>query len=1012
MYGVYRHKDEWFLGADEIEFLPGGIVRVGDYKISQKNRHFADLFSGLMPKCSEGLKKVDEDDKKTDYVLWNLCRVTNSQHNGTNKDQRYSSSFIIHVTKNLHRERKLSRQEGTPAFSWHPSDLPHRCCRGCLPVWAIFSTLDMSLSLAGGRLLGGRQALGAPETCANPVETTFPRHAELRRCKSNRNSRTFSKEKMSTIVIEQNYEIRLNELELEENISEGNEDNEEEGKEAKLVSKCKSIEWSTKEPTLHKLPSHPAAPNAYRLFYIALRKTETRLFLMNLAKEMSKPQVECRFEFTTRPNVLVTTHFVKGTQVIRHDDPVLKGVDIRLALFAEEQWRNVKRCATHLCDKSVMVNAVRDKVSTFEINLTLRRAKCPQRGGRPPSVLSSALGRELARRPRRGSDVLGAATGSPGQPACFLRVLPQEALARAGMQGRGKREIPEKTRRPACIVRHYSHMRESGSNPAGNRSPVGFAEVGGEQSNHYTIAAAYMYREVPSYTVSEIWTLQHIISLNENRSYHTPKTGEVESSSVAFMQHEGWRTTKMAEIREQWSHRTSLPPHHLSISSFSPEMSVSIQGHGTTALSVSSVICPPPLLTNAELVFVVSKAPGHAPWYRFNTARICLAVTTPLRLHHTRTAPSDSVLCKTHPPQGQKVFFRMTASVHGGCCTLADDSRPCTSSYNTQEHVFRIFRELWLLQAVPALHPQSAASAMNGGLLQDQSDIFPRAAAADFEMTWAISPAPSSLQNAIFASTTTPGIHYSSRHLLHRQASIISTTAPDVHYDDRHLLRQASTTTGIYNNFTIHYLDLHGISSLHHLATGTMHQGHCCDNCDSECVETFNAILAYGKAKTLLSLDCSQLRVLPKEFIISFADHEIKLVYPFLDEHLQAEEDIVSYLTYDDCSYGMPAFVNDGNLQHMRRDCMSRRLEQLFEARIIPDYLMDDSGFDECMTTEGRGGCRAGLCLLCGTWGGQGQFSEPFSRPKLHLVLSSIPPVQNSFAASTLLYSPSSALET
>ncbi|KAJ8895198.1 hypothetical protein PR048_000523 [Dryococelus australis] len=87
--------------------------------------------------------------------------------------------------------------------------------------------------------------------------------------------------------------------------------------------------------------------------------------------------------------------------------------------------------------------------------------------------------------------------------------------------------------------------------------------------------------------------------------------------------------------------------------------------------------------------------------------------------------------------------------------------------------------------------------------------------------------------------------------------------------------------------------------------------------------------------------------MLLKEFIISFA------VYPFLAEHLQTDKDIISYLPCDDCPYGMPAFANDGSLQHMWRDCMSCRLEQLLEARIIPDIAMDSFTVDEL--SEGRG---------------------------------------------------------
>ncbi|KAJ8897864.1 hypothetical protein PR048_003217 [Dryococelus australis] len=57
----------------------------------------------------------------------------------------------------------------------------------------------------------------------------------------------------------------------------------------------------------------------------------------------------------------------------------------------------------------------------------------------------------------------------------------------AGMQGRRKREIPEKTPPTSGIVRHDSHLRKSGSGPAGDSTR--FALVGSEQSNRSATAA-------------------------------------------------------------------------------------------------------------------------------------------------------------------------------------------------------------------------------------------------------------------------------------------------------------------------------------------------------------------------------------------------------------------------------------------------------------------------------------------------------------------------------------------
>ncbi|KAJ8877304.1 hypothetical protein PR048_021758 [Dryococelus australis] len=102
---VFTHNNKWFLGADEIEFLPGGSIRVGNYMVRgtpglykllflKEPRDFtgsslleyktlleldedhekfyilADLFSGLALKSGEGMKKID-DGKNIDYVFFN-----------------------------------------------------------------------------------------------------------------------------------------------------------------------------------------------------------------------------------------------------------------------------------------------------------------------------------------------------------------------------------------------------------------------------------------------------------------------------------------------------------------------------------------------------------------------------------------------------------------------------------------------------------------------------------------------------------------------------------------------------------------------------------------------------------------------------------------------------------------------------------------------------------------------------------------------------------------------------
>ncbi|KAJ8891729.1 hypothetical protein PR048_004264 [Dryococelus australis] len=60
-----------------------------------------------------------------------------------------------------------------------------------------------------------------------------------------------------------------------------------------------------------------------------------------------------------------------------------------------------------------------------------------------------------------------------------------------GIQGRGKRVVPEKTRRTVASSGNDSHTRKPGSDPAANRTR--FAWVGGEQSNHVTTVAGCTY---------------------------------------------------------------------------------------------------------------------------------------------------------------------------------------------------------------------------------------------------------------------------------------------------------------------------------------------------------------------------------------------------------------------------------------------------------------------------------------------------------------------------------------
>ncbi|KAJ8880814.1 hypothetical protein PR048_017285 [Dryococelus australis] len=59
------------------------------------------------------------------------------------------------------------------------------------------------------------------------------------------------------------------------------------------------------------------------------------------------------------------------------------------------------------------------------------------------------------------------------------------------MKERGKREIPEKTPPTSSLVQHDSHMRKSGSDPAGNRTR--FALMGGRvgRRSHFIAQDGY-----------------------------------------------------------------------------------------------------------------------------------------------------------------------------------------------------------------------------------------------------------------------------------------------------------------------------------------------------------------------------------------------------------------------------------------------------------------------------------------------------------------------------------------
>ncbi|KAJ8893086.1 hypothetical protein PR048_005669 [Dryococelus australis] len=223
----------------------------------------------------------------------------------------------------------------------------------------------------------------------------------------------------------------------------------------------------------------------------------------------------------------------------------------------------------------------------------------------------------------------------------------------------------------------------------------------------------------------------------------------------------------------------------------------------------------------------------------------------------------------------------------------------------------------------PARHP-SAVQILNRPESVDLLAKFPSTPSSHQTFTFACPLTCPEREVSAIDLRTMPGIYTENdtrrQHREQRQASnqercqkltTTSTSIPDVHYNARCLLQCQPSTAS--SRSTIQNLQ--------------------------ECVDVFNAMLAYGKAKTLLSLDCSQLWVLPKEFIIAFA--------VFLPDNLQADEDIVLYLPCEDCPHGMPSFATDGNNQHLWRDCMSCRLKQLIEARIIPDVVMDDSGVDE-----------------------------------------------------------------
>ncbi|KAJ8897409.1 hypothetical protein PR048_002755 [Dryococelus australis] len=83
-----------------------------------------------------------------------------------------------------------------------------------------------------------------------------------------------------------------------------------------------------------------------------------------------------------------------------------------------------------------------------------------------------------------------------------------------------------------------------------------------------------------------------------NRSYQTPKAGEVKSSSVASMQREGWRRTKMAETSEKPLCRSC--PRPMTHSPYTSQEHV-----------FKGMLCPRSPPSNTEFVFALSK--GQEP---------------------------------------------------------------------------------------------------------------------------------------------------------------------------------------------------------------------------------------------------------------------------------------------------------------------------------------------------------------------------------------------------------------
>ncbi|KAJ8869316.1 hypothetical protein PR048_030891 [Dryococelus australis] len=151
------------------------------------------------------------------------------------------------------------------------------------------------------------------------------------------------------------------------------------------------------------------------------------------------------------------------------------------------------------------------------------------------------------------------------------------------------------------------------------------------------------------------------------------------------------------------------------------------------SITVSSVICPLPSTTQSRVRFQSS---GTCTLVSIQHCKNLFSGKHPLRPDHPKNCPFQHGNY-ARPPQGQKVFFRLTGPEHRGRYRFKITHYPLL--YSTQ---MRSFWDIYGTGCSPSLQPQRAASAVNGGLLQGQSDGFPRETVADFELTWAVSPPP------------------------------------------------------------------------------------------------------------------------------------------------------------------------------------------------------------------------------------------------------------------------------